>query len=82
VKKSLPRLVDLALQALKPAGHLFAATNFSDISTGLLERWIKGAAELLHKPIKKMVPLGQDKDFSGSGSMKESYLSALLVNFK
>jgi 23S rRNA (cytosine1962-C5)-methyltransferase len=82
VKKALPKLIDSSLQILKSRGHLFVSTNFSEISTGLLGRWIQGSSEILQRPIKKIIPLGQDKDFPGSETMRESHLAALLVNFK
>lgn len=82
VKKAFPKLIDLSLQILKPSGHLFVSTNFSEISTGLLGRWVKGSAEILYRSVKKVIPLGQDKDFPSSETIRESHLAALLVNFK
>ncbi len=77
VKKEMPVLVGLAVQLLKKEGVLFAATNFTGISTG-------GLKSILSKcriP-QKMLSLGQDIDFPPAGLMKESYLAAILAIFK
>lgn len=79
VERDLPRLISLALRILKPKGTLFVATNFTGISPIRLEEWVYKSSREAHIPIEKMTCLGQDRDFRGSGSMKESHLAAVLV---
>lgn len=79
VQKDFMDLIDLVLQVLKPNASLFLSTNFAGISTAQLDHWIKKSAKQLERSIEEVVYLGQDRDFRGSGSMKESHLAALLV---
>ncbi|MBI1870624.1 MAG: class I SAM-dependent rRNA methyltransferase [Chlamydiae bacterium] len=82
VKKDLGGLIHCAIQILNPEGYLFVSTNFSGFSTDQLEKEVRKQAFLEKRLIKKISPLGQDRDFQGSGLVKESYLAALLVHFK
>jgi len=82
VRENLEELMDLALQIIEPGGHLFVSTNYSEMTHKWLQKIIMDQADRHAQKIKKMVPLGQDRDFRGSGQTKESYLTAWLVNFK
>lgn len=79
VREDMKRLIELALRIMKPSGHLFTATNFSSFSSDKLESDVKDRAKYLGRPIRNMIPLGQDSDFRGSGMMRESFLAALLI---
>ncbi len=79
VKKDLPRLVQDAVSVLDPGGVLFVATNHSEMLHSHLQNIVQQAAR--RRPIKKMQPLGQDADFTGSGFMAESCLTAILAEF-
>lgn len=78
VKKDMPGLVALAIKALEPGGDLFVSTNFSGMnSDGLLAMVKAGAGK---RKIRRRDSLGQDIDFTASGSMPQSCLAALLVS--
>lgn len=79
VKKDMPRLIEKAFRALTPDGMVFVSTNLSTISRPQLEEWAKFAAQKTGRRITEVNRLGQDIEFRGSGLMKESFLSALLV---
>ncbi|MBI3265740.1 MAG: class I SAM-dependent rRNA methyltransferase [Chlamydiae bacterium] len=80
VRENFSELIRQAVQVLNPQGYLFVATNLSTVSLGLLKAWVKKGAFQTERTLKKMTPLGQDRDFRGSGTMKESCLSALLAD--
>ncbi len=77
VKRDLPKLVALSIAALSFGGILFVSTNCSEITHGDLERML--ALGLNGRKVKSIKRLGQDKDFVGTNTFKESYLAALLV---
>lgn len=77
VKKDLERLTALAMNVLNPGGFLFAATNLSSASYEDLERMVRAAA--LKQAVKKIQRLGPDEDFTGSGLVPESSLTAVLA---
>ncbi len=79
VKKDMPALMAKAMAALKEHGILFVATNLSSISRAQLESWAWTAAKSTGALIVEIDKLGQDVDFRGSGLVKESFLSALLI---
>lgn len=79
VKKDMPALIEKAFRALTQDGILFVSTNLSTISRAQLEEWAKFAAQKTGRKITEVNRLGQDIEFRGSGLMKESFLSALLV---
>ncbi len=79
VKKDLPRLVQDALTILEPGGVVFVATNHSEMLHSHLQNIVQKAAR--GRPVKKFQPLGQDADFTGSGFMAESCLTAILAEF-
>ena len=79
VKKDLPLLIEKAFRALTPEGMLFVSTNLSSISRPQLEAWVHLGAKKTGRKIIEVSRLGQDIEFRGSGSMKESFLSAILL---
>jgi 23S rRNA (cytosine1962-C5)-methyltransferase len=79
VKKDMADLMTKAMLALKAQGILFVATNCSSISRVDLEKWAWAAAKASGSFITEVDKLGQDVDFRGSGLVKESFLSALLL---
>ena len=81
VKKDLPSLVERAVKLINPGGHLFVSTNCAGISANQLKNDIIRALPATPKIVKKIHVLGQDADFPGQGTMKESYLAALLADF-
>jgi 23S rRNA (cytosine1962-C5)-methyltransferase len=78
-KKDLPRLIESAMNALTDTGILFVSTNLSTISRPQMEEWAHVAAKKSQRKIVEIDRLSQDIDFRGSGLMKESFLSALLL---
>ena len=80
VSRDMPLLIEKALRALNEAGILFVSTNLSSISRPQLEEWAYVAARKSQRKIGEVSRLGQDLDFRGSGLLKESFLSALLLN--
>ena len=77
VKKDMPELVALAIKALQPGGDLFVSTNFSGMSSDVLLAMVEGAAG--KRKIRRRDSLGQDMDFTASGSIPRSCLATLLV---
>ena len=77
VKKDMPELVALAIKALEPGGDLFVSTNFSGMSSDGLLAMVEGAAG--KRKIRRRDSLGQDMDFTASGSIPRSCLATLLV---
>ena len=82
VKKDMPGMIEKALGALNDFGILFVSTNLSSIFRRQMEEWTYAAARRAIRKIIEIEPLGQDTDFRGSGLMKESFLSALLIKTK
>jgi 23S rRNA (cytosine1962-C5)-methyltransferase len=74
VKRDLPKLISLAAAVLNPGGSMLVTTNFSAISHADLER-------MLGRRVMHIQRVGQDEDFRGSNSFKESYLVGLWVKF-
>jgi 23S rRNA (cytosine1962-C5)-methyltransferase len=81
VKKDFSQLIELALKILNPKGSLFVSTNCSDVSHALLESFVRKPAAAVNRQPLKITALGQDADFPGTNTVKESYLAALLVDF-
>ena len=79
VEKALPVLIENALKSLNEGGKIFVSTNFNGLSHGKLEQIFKSLNRI--RGFKKLTRLGQDKDFVGSGLIKESYLAALWVEY-
>ncbi len=86
VKRDLPKLIALAVAVLNPGGYLLVTTNYSEISHADLERMlhsivIPAKAGINGRRVAHIQRVGQDKDFTGSNSFKESYLAGLWVKF-
>jgi 23S rRNA (cytosine1962-C5)-methyltransferase len=79
VKRDLPKLISLAAAVLNPGGSLLVTTNFSGISHADLERMLAGGAG--GRRVAHIQRVGQDEDFRGSNSFKESFLVGLWVKF-
>lgn len=79
INKALPDLIANAIQVLNEGAKLFVSTNNSNITFNKLEDMMNKESHV--RNFKKLTRLGQDKDFVGSGQMKESYLAALLVEY-
>ncbi len=77
VQKALPKLIENALHVLNPHGKLFVSSNLTSLSHNHLEHMLKVSSRIP----KKIHRLGQDKDFVGSGLIKESYLAAIWAEF-
>jgi len=77
VKRDMPELIRKAFRVLCPGGRLFISTNLSEVSHGRLEEWARVAAGETSRKMAGIQRLSQDADFRGSGSMKESSLSAV-----
>jgi 23S rRNA (cytosine1962-C5)-methyltransferase len=79
VKRDLPKLMALAVAVLNPGGNLLVTTNYSEISHADLERIL--ARGMNGRRAAHIQRVGQDEDFTGSNSFKESYLVGLWVKF-
>jgi 23S rRNA (cytosine1962-C5)-methyltransferase len=79
VKRDLPKAIALAAAVLNPAGSLLVTTNYSEISHADLERML--AKGLNQRRVAHVQRVGQDEDFRGSNSFKESYMAGLWVKF-
>ena len=79
VKRDLPKLMALAVAVLNPGGRLLVTTNYSEISHADLERIL--ARGLNGRRVESIQRIGQDEDFRGSNSFKESFLVGLWVKF-
>lgn len=86
VKRDLPKLITLAVAVLNPGGKLWVSTNYSEINHALLEQMLAAAVkscqlEGIIRRVSKIKRFGQDADFTGSNTFKESYLAGLWVEF-
>jgi 23S rRNA (cytosine1962-C5)-methyltransferase len=79
VKRDLPKLMALAGAVLNPGGNLLITTNYSEITHSHLERML--AEGLMGRRTAQIQRVGQDEDFRGSNTFKESYLAGLWVKF-
>jgi len=79
VKRDLPKLIALAVAVLNPEGRLLVTTNYSGIGGADLERILSRG--LNGRRVVYIQRVGQDEDFCGSNSFKESYLVGLWVKF-
>ncbi len=71
IKRDLPTLIGHAKKIMNPGGALFVATNYSLITHADLIKYVA--------PLKSK-SLGQDTDFPGTNTFKESHLAAVLVS--
>ncbi|MDE2010316.1 MAG: class I SAM-dependent rRNA methyltransferase [Candidatus Omnitrophica bacterium] len=79
VKRDLPKTIALAADVLGPAGRLLVTTNYSGLDHEDLERML---AQGLHgRRVAHLQRVGQDEDFVGTNSFKESYMVGLWVRF-
>jgi 23S rRNA (cytosine1962-C5)-methyltransferase len=79
VKRDMPKLIALAVAVLNPGGRLLVTTNYSGIGGADLERMLAGG--LNGRRVAHIQRVGQDEDFYGRNSFKESYLVGLWVKF-
>jgi len=79
VKRDLPKLMALAVAVLNPGGALLVTTNYSEISHADLERIL--AKGLNGRRVANLQRVGQDEDFTGTNSFKESFLVGLWAKF-
>jgi 23S rRNA (cytosine1962-C5)-methyltransferase len=79
VKRDLPQLIAMATAVLNPGGKLLISTNYSEISYTDLESML--ASNLNGRRVGSIKRIGQDDDFCGSNSFKESFLVGLWVKF-
>jgi len=77
VKADLPKLMALAAAVLNPGGFLLVTTNYSALSHADLERIL--ARGLNGRKVAHLTRVGQDEDFTGSNTFKESYLAGLFI---
>jgi 23S rRNA (cytosine1962-C5)-methyltransferase len=86
VKRDLPKAIALAVAVLNPGGSLLVTTNYSEINYADLERMLAGGLKAAavgtngHR-VGSIQRVGQDEDFRGSNSFKESFLVGLWVKF-
>ena len=79
VKRDLPELIASAVAVLNPGGSLLVTTNYSGMSGADLEQMLTRGAK--GRRVAHIQRVGQDKDFTGSNSFKESYLVGVWVKF-
>jgi 23S rRNA (cytosine1962-C5)-methyltransferase len=79
VKRDLPKLMALAVAVLSSGGALLVTTNYSEISHADMERIL--ARGLNGRRVASIQRVGQDEDFIGSNTFKESFLVGLWVKF-
>ncbi len=79
ITKEMPQLLSLAFSVIKPGGNMLVATNCSAITEEMLRKEVIISSQKMGQPIESISLLGQDEDFPGSGAMKESFLTCLLV---
>lgn len=80
IKKELPDLAAHAAAVLNPAGTLFVSTNSTEITYPWLESVVRKAFKDQGRPIKRLMHAGQDKDFAGTNTFKESHLVGLCLH--
>jgi 23S rRNA (cytosine1962-C5)-methyltransferase len=86
VKRDLPKLMALAVSVLNPGGSLLVTTNYSEISHADLERMLASGVKScrighIGRRVANLQRVGQDEDFTGTNSFKESFLVGLWVKF-
>ena len=79
VKRDLPKLIALAVAVLNPGGRLLVTTNYSEITYANLEGFL--SCGLNGRRVSSIQRVGQDEDFRGSNSFKESFQVGLWVRF-
>ncbi len=81
VERDLSELIALSLKVIDFKGVLFVSTNFSGLSNDNLSSKIRKICQLNGKNPSNITSFGQDSDFPGSGTMKESFLTAVCTQF-
>ena len=79
VKEHLARLVGQCARILDEGGHLMVSTNASAWTPALLSEVASAACLAAGSKVSVRWRRGQGEDFPGSGQMKESCLSAVLL---
>ena len=79
VREHLMPLVSECAQVLNPRGFIMVSSNYSEFALDSFARDVLAAVRPVHKEARTAWKRGQDIDFVGSGSTKDSCLVATLV---
>ena len=79
VREHLMPLVSECAQILNPHGFFMVSSNYSEFALDVFSRDVLNAVKSVHKNARTAWKRGQDIDFVGSGSTKDSCLVATLV---
>ena len=79
VREHLMPLVSECAQILNPHGFFMVSSNYSEFALDVFSRDVLNAVKSVHKNARTAWKRGQDIDFAGSGSTKDSCLVATLV---
>jgi 23S rRNA (cytosine1962-C5)-methyltransferase len=79
VREHLMPLVSECAQILNPHGFFMVSSNYSEFALDVFSRDVLNAVRSVHKNARTAWKRGQDIDFAGSGSTKDSCLVATLV---
>lgn len=79
VREHLMPLVSECAQILNPHGFFMVSSNYSEFVLDAFSRDVLDAVKSVHKNARTAWKRGQDIDFAGSGSTKDSCLVATLV---
>ena len=79
VREHLMPLVSECAQILNPHGFFMVSSNYSEFALDAFSRDVLDAVKSVHKNARTAWKRGQDIDFAGSGSTKDSCLVATLV---
>ena len=79
VREHLMPLVAECAQILNPHGFFMVSSNYSEFMPAPFSRDVLEAVQQVHKKARMVWTRGQDIDFVGSGSTKDSCLVATLV---
>lgn len=79
VREHLMPLVSECAQILNPHGFFMVSSNYSEFALDFFARDVLAAVKSVHEKARTVWKRGQDIDFVGSGSTKDSCLVATLV---
>ena len=79
VREHLMPLVTECASILNPHGFFMVSSNYSEFALDSFARDVLSAVKSVHKKARTAWKRGQDVDFAGSGSTKDSCLVATLV---
>ncbi|MBO4436638.1 MAG: class I SAM-dependent rRNA methyltransferase [Fibrobacter sp.] len=79
VREHLMPLVSECAQILNPQGFFMVSSNYSEFALDSFARDVLAAVKSVHEKARTAWKRGQDIDFAGSGSTKDSCLVATLV---